>query len=802
MVPGRGPVLCASAIYAFRISDGASQRPADWYTAVSAHGGTDVIPDSMSPLPGAELLVLGAAAPVAGESREAFLRCGSIERHLVLRPDPDNPEAPLVTGPQSAVWHRDDNPGGRGGPEDERPPLIVDAQNPDRPLWLGPTPFDHPMRLRHVGTPSVESGTGWPDDADSAALHDAHEAFRTEALHPGDRLAFGGLAGEPRETRLPAYRITITSGRDDARCIAESTRIHCVALIPEADIGAMIWRTAIDLGDDDILGESVITLIAALEDAGSPVREPEHWGYIAAQRWLEPATALDDRPLLPAALAAAVTLPFQLPEGGDVIADRHAAAESWMHDEIGVPENPFVEKAPEEVNLVDKVNEAGSGDEIPDANAIEDMAAAALAVGKRRHEAAGFKEPDAAAQREPRARGRRLEAEIERRLSAPYQAPQERAIAEQLGVHAAGKQDAADVLGKLAEARTANHSPPLHWPALDEDEAERFGDRLAERLAEGDLERHADVSCAVVSDDSDKRRFAGRRLDGLLAEETVWRGVTFAACTATGASFVAARFESCEFRDCSFERVNFSRATFSGCSFEDCSFHELHIVEPVWMECRFERCVLDNVTLNEVALREVAFQDGSWRQVQLVEGLMVEVGLHGTRMEQVTFTNIHAPHTRFVRVGMFKVWAMATGFLGSVFEDVEARTCGFVAVCHFGESRFTRVSFAETGFSGALFAGAVFAPGCLFTTCDLTGAVFADNEISGVRFVQCALTASQWSNVRANDAWFFGALVRGVDFADTELGRAVFMDADIEGARFQPDKTIGADFRGTVGRKA
>ena len=60
------------------------------------------------------------------------------------------------------------------------------------------------------------------------------------------------------------------------------------------------------------------------------------------------------------------------------------------------------------------------------------------------------------------------------------------------------------------------------------------------------------------------------------------------------------------------------------------------------------------------------------------------------------------------------------------------------------------------------------------------------------------MTGTKWSNVRAPNGWFYGALLRGVDFGDTELANAVFTDADLEGTRWLADKTIGADFRGTV----
>ncbi len=798
-VPDRGAVLCASALLPFRLSDGECVTPADWYGAVSAHGGPGAIPDSMAPLPGAEVLVLGVLPPVVDVSRRASLRCGSIARRFVLYRDPSAPDAALLADPSAALWHDADNPAGRGGPDDERPPLIVDEAAPGRPVWLGPTPFDHPVRLRRVGVPDEHSGAGWPAGAHAAALHDAHEAFWAEALHPGEPLAWEGLSEHALETRLPRYRVSITSGRLDSRWIEENTRIHCVTLIPAADLAAVIWRAGIDLGGD-VLGESVGALVAALEDAASPAKDARHWGGIAADRWEDPILALDDRPLLPAAMASAVVLPFSTPGGEDPMDARRAATEAWIREEAGLPEeNPFASAAPEEANLAEKAREAIAGDAPPDANAVEALAGAALAAGKRRHEEAGFPEPSAERQREPVTRGARLDAETDKRLSVPYSTPHEVAVARQIRASAAPGLDPGEILGRIADARIQNPTPPLLWPALNEGEADRFGEKLAERLADGALERHIDVSGAIVIAGSERREISGRRLDGLLAEETTWRGMKFANCAFTASSFAGARFESCEFLDCTFERVNLSRATLTGCTFRACTFRDLQVAEPVWMESRLASCVWERVSMTDPAMRDVTFSGGAWREVQYSEGLLIGVELRETALREVTFANTHAPHSRFERLSMHKVWALAKGFPGGVFDEVEATTCGFLGTCHFDEARFNRTRFAETGFANAVFKDAQLAADCRFDACDLSGAAFENTTLRGVRFLQCAMTMSRWSGAKAADAWFFGSILRGVDFADTELARAVFTDADLEGAKLHPDRTIGADFRGALG---
>ena len=782
---------------------------ADWYQTIAKVAGPLTIPDTMAPVPGAEVLVLGPLDAVVDHRRDASLSCGPLERRFLLYPDPDaeKPDAPFQAGAPAAVWHVEDNPEGRGGPEDDRAPLIVAAEDRETPIWLGPTALDHPVRMRRAGKPDEQSGTGWPKDADPAVLYESHPGFWMEQLHPGAPLAYQGLAGADLNTNLPPYRVTITYGFSDGTDAntywdAAPTRIHCVTLIPCADMGAVIYRGSIPVGDDP-LGEDVHALIAALEDADAETKETDHWVEIAVERWDDPIKAMDDRPLLPKAMAATVSLPFAVPED-DPVAQRHAAAKAWLEEETGAPaENPF--GSPDDfAKMSDDMEDAAAGgdDKPPDIDTVGDIAAAALAASKRRHEEAGFEAPeaDAEAAREPEQRGAKLGPEMSRRLAAPYAAPTESDLAEHMRNIPNGTMDADETLEKIAGARAINPYPPLPWPALDETEGERFGERVVKQLKEKDFARHLDISSARVVDDEQRRvQIIGRRLDGVLAEETVWRGVDFIDCEFAGGSFAAATFDDCTFERCTMSEVNLSRATLSNCQLKDCELRDLNAVDPVWMDTRFDRCILEKVTLTDAAARDLVFTEGSWREVDWSEGLLVRVALKRTQMEQVTYISTHAPYSRFEGLSMFKVWAMTKGFPGSVFEEVQAKTCGFLGTCHFDESRFERVHFVDVGFTKAVFKDVHVARGCQFNNCDFSSAMFMSAELAGVRFVQCNMVTSIWLNAnRAAEAWFFGALLRGVDFDDTDLTRAVFTDADLEGTKFLPDKTIGADFRGTV----
>lgn len=818
-VPGRGNVLCLSAALPLRLSDSTPVPPADWYQAVADHGGPTAIPDAMAPVPGAEVLILGSVPPVVDSVREASVCCGEAMRNFTLRKNPEAPDTPWVPGPDMAAWHEQDNPMGRGGPEDSREPLILDSDRQERPLWLGATPPDHPHRTRHMGTPEATKGAGWASDASPKVHHEAHEGFWTSTLYAGDPLTITGLGENDLDTNLPHYRVNIASARMlpgvggeapnvPADWILETVRIHCVTLIPAADLGAVIWRSIIDVGDD-VLGERVVALVVALEDVDAPKRDEMDLGVIARERWMDPIQAADDRPLLPAAMAASVQLPFSVPDGGGEVAARQAAAEQWARDEMGLDknQNPF-----EKTEATKEFEKAAEGEEEqpPDLNALDAIAKGVLGQAKEKHEKIGFTDPPDQTEARPAIpRGVTLDAEIEKRLDRPYQSEREQQMVMGFQHAPAGalpKEE--DLLGKITEARLLSGQPSMYWPAFVEDEGERFGQKVFERLGKADLGRHIDVSGAILgsvagalatgmADDADNV-VSGRVFDGVLAEETIWRGIEFNNCELRETSFAGSRFENCVFRNCTFEKVNLSKVVFEYAEFSNCELRDLNGTEVVWMDSRFYDCTLERISLTDPGMRDVLFEGGAWREVQYSDALFIRVTIRNMEMYEVTYGLVHAPYSRFENVTMHKVWAMARGFPESVFENVDAKTCGFLSTCHFDGTTFDRVRFHQTGFTNAVFKDARLGVGCVFDTCDFSGAVFVATEQRETRFLNCSMATSIWWNTDATGAWFMGSTLRGVDFANTKLAQAVFTDADLEGTTFEADLTIGADFRGTV----
>ena len=797
-LPGFGYVLVVSSFYAFELATLAHVKPASWYERVAMYAGTMVVPDSLTTLPGAEAVVLGRGAPFAGTSqmREARVAVAGTELELLLNREREQPDAGAALGFEAACWERETNPGGRGGPGDDREPLVVDRADRETPLWLGPTPLDHPVRLACVA--EMDAGhaqPGWPPGTDSDVLFDAHPRLRLDRIDPGDRIELEAISEEDVSTRVPPYRITMTSGHENGEVRLERARIHTLALLPSAGIGAMLWRAAISLGDD-VMGTGVVALIAALEDADAPVKDAEHWGRIAVDRWLEPENALDDRPLLPPEMAKTIVLPWQIPPEGDSVTERYDQARSWMKNEMGVTgENPFEEKAGEEASVGDRAIEATKGEEKPPEGPEAQKAAdETLALARERHAKAGFAERPTE-ELEPELRGAALEPEIRTRLSGPYQSRRERNLHQAMqSVSIEGGQSPDEVLEKMVEGRKLAPTPGLPWPLMPPEEAMRFGEAVVERLHEEPLPVHVDIAGAFFGE----KRLSGKRLAGLLAEKTQWTDVAFFDCDLTGTTLAGATFERCRFESCRFERINLSGTRFTDCLFDTCHLVNFRASDVGLVAGLFLACTFDDVTLTDTALERTRFSRCSWRGVRILDAFWLDAVFEDAELDEVSFMDVDAPRWTFTNVTMRKTWFMNRGFPGSTFTNVTMDTCGMMNFFRMDECSFHSVRVRRTGFTNAFLAKVLIGPGCIFEECDLTGTKLLVATLDDARFIRCQLVMSQWAETTARRAWFHGCLMRGVDFADTELAGAVFTDADLAHTKMMPDKTIGADFRGTV----
>ena len=821
-VPRGRRVLCVSCILAFRIEDGVPVDPRDWYGAVASHAGPMAIPDSTAPLPGAEVLVLGPVGPVCEEpSRARLAFSGGFDVELVLRNDAADPSpGPAVrAGFDRAVLHPEHNPQGRE-PDGDPPPAVLLARNAEQPVWLGSTPFDHPLRVRAAGSfADFQQSRGWPPDADPWVLGEAHPLFRCERIDPGASLTLEGLFedGAPRTLRVPPYRIALTSAWRAEEFRSETMRIHTLAVIPTAGVAAAIWRSGIGLSEGDGIGEEIGALIVGVEDAASPPHDADHWAQIAMSRWIDPEEGLDDRPLLPPSLAHTVTLPFAPPGSDDPLVARHAAAEEWAKDQAGLAgENPFAERVPSANSAIEEAQAIdGREDEPPSAEAMAGVADAALGLARKRHAAAGFDPEARPPATDPLPRGARLEAEIAERLRAPFQSESERRLAQAAEhlrpeIEALGADPSKnDPVARIAQVRVMSPTPVLMWRTMPDAEAARFGAGFVASLAERHPFPFLDISGAHIVPSASGDRSLGHDPDEgltissesfalLLAEHLKVEHVTFVDCDFSDATLCGAEFAHCTFVRCTFARTNLSKASFGFCRFVESPWTDLRLVEPTWGETRFERCEWSGVQASDVAASDLVFEGGSLTDVQITDALWIRATMRAMRWSNVSLMDVHAPECLLEDLDIEKLWVTTKGFSKTVFRDVRADTCGFLSLVRFDHGRLERSRFTRCGFTRAVFNEVEIAPSCRFEECDFTSALFHKSVVDGARFARSTFVTSMWREVSAKEAWFLGCSLLSVDMRGVDLLRAVFTDSDMEAVQLDFERTIGADFRGTV----
>jgi len=803
-VPGRGNVLSCSAILPFRLSDGERIRPQLWYEAVSKVSPT-AVPDTLMPLSNTEVVFLGPLPPVTGRSREAYLLCGSLQSSYIFYPDV-NAEKPVPwePEPEAAVWHKDKNPVGRGGPNDSRRPLIVSKADPQNPVWLCPTPHMHPERMRRAGVSAEGDGAGWFADTDSTVFNEAHPSlWIAEGLRNADPLVLEGFSDNRIHINLPPYRVAVaTIGVQNIDL--QICRIHTVMLIPAAGLGAAIWRAAVDLRKADVLGGDVIAVVAGLEDKDEKPSPLDRWFQVFDDRYDNTRKAVDDRPLLPPSITAAMPAPYAAVQDDAEFKERYEAAQEWFKQESNMPDkNPYddpsfmpeeVKEASEKVGLDTEVDpETGP----KSMNEIDKSAMSVFEKNRERHEKAGFKDPDPEEHKKPVVRGEEeLQAEIPLRLSGPFRSLRERQIIENTGAGYLNKDYLESVLVRLVEPRLISPESISFWPILDEEQGKKFGEGLVERLVEGEpLKKYIDVSCAIVV----LANLSGISFDHLLAENTQWRDTEFRQVKMYKSTFVGGRFENCTFTNCEFDRVNLSNVHLVNCRFDNCRFSELNTEELNWRDVKCVHCELVNLSLISCNGYNMRFEHCKLHDLQWTDSVLEKPEFVGTEMRNVTLVQCLMVNSLYERVTMFKVWGMGRGMTLARFDQVVARTCGFVSMFRFDHASFSRVRFVGTGFTNVLFTHAQIDPGCIFDECDLTGSGFYETQATAVRFLGCGMTASSWIKVNAVDTWFYGAVLSGSFFDDeTELAGAVFAESNVSGVHFYPEKTIGADFTGTT----
>ena len=564
---------------------------------------------------------------------------------------------------------------------------------------------------------------------------------------------------------------------------------------PGRDSRAAAWRATVELDPHDPLGLRIEALVASLDDDDDPERGAEELGGIAVDRWTEAALALDDRPLLPRSLRSlnapigSVSAPCSQP---DPAAERVGQAMAWAEEGAGLPDgNPFA--GPADARAVREEIEALTAGREPaalDTAALAALGDRAVAMARERHEAAGFGVPP---EKEPRARKRRgtgIEAEVALRLESAFVSERERALRASVLGHGAEGLDADEILAGLARARAGSPAPMTAWAPLAADEALRFGEALRKAIGAGSLPPHADVSHAGV----EGLRFEGGSCIELLAERTAWRDAVLEGVRFSGGTLAGSTWSGVVLSGCRFDGVNLGQARFEGCVFDSCEIAgvpaaDLTIVDTEFRDCRFERLDWTDPALRERDLRARDLERGRDRG-----GASRGDDDRGDRARpgDVPLDVRAGDELPAVRR------STRSGRWGRVFRAVASRRCrrgpaASSARCTSTSAQLRASTFEDTGFSGAVFERARIDDRTRFERCDFTGAAFAATHIAGATLVDCGLCASTWDEVDARRVRMRGAVLRGVDLRGVELAGAAIIESDLEGARFEPERTEGAD---------
>ena len=199
-----------------------------------------------------------------------------------------------------------------------------------------------------------------------------------------------------------------------------------------------------------------------------------------------------------------------------------------------------------------------------------------------------------------------------------------------------------------------------------------------------------------------------------------------------------------------------------------------------------------------MAASDLVFEGGSLQDVQITDALWIRATMRAMRWSNVALMDVHAPECLLEDLDIEKLWVTTKGFSKTVFRDVRADTCGFLSLARFDHGRLERSRFTRCGFTRAVFNDVEIASSCRFEECDFTSALFHKSVVDGARFARSTFVTSMWRETSAKEAWFLGCSLLSVDMRGVDLLRAVFTDSDMEAVQLDFERTIGADFRGTV----
>jgi uncharacterized protein YjbI with pentapeptide repeats len=779
--------LTVTSLVGFSLADGAAGAPrlvpeiALWPAIAEVTGG---LVDEGLPKPRGEVLVYGSCHTPNGKPLPVSyvrVQLGAVDKKLAIIgdrywretawKDPCTEPAPFTEMPLG--WDRAfggpdyaKNPLGRGiageggrvalpNVEHARGLITSPSQRPE-PAGFGPLDVAWPQRTGLAGTYDgrwLEEGfPGFARDTDSAFFSTASadqrivgffrgdESFVLENLHPTRARIAGTLPRVAARTFVRAR----ARGREFE---SVTMRLDSVVLLPEKEIGILVFRGTVDVEEDD--AADVTHVLAACEDLAAP-RDVAHYRKALESRLdkdQSPFLALQEDDMLPAfakgtgleALLKGAT--SKVDAGGDAIKKKVEAQVRAQLEAQGLDADETLAKAkaqPKPPGL-EGLSALGKG---PDLSAPGGFAAFEKAVNEALAAATTYAE----ATKEKLLAGARKEVgEL-----PPSPPPQAGPPAPQ----------APRILASLAEANTpvdAATTAKLH----DADaqmlaayrETAHFMDAatgvdLSGRTMRGENHRDALLAGAnLTKTDLSKADLAG----ALLAHATL-RGTRFDGATLEGANLGASIVDGACFDGANLKKATLARAKLVAASFKGADLTDVDLLEAELGALDFEGAIASGISfLPGLDLTKCRFSKAILSKANFLETKLDGVDFAEAILELVTFLKVSAN--------------------GASFRGANLRGFHAVAGC----------SLRDANFDGANLDGA-FLRGA-----DLRGATFVGASLKGTDLSECDLTGANLSRVRAREVMLVranltGASLRDADFMDAMLQKSTLDGADMSGA--------------------
>ena len=264
-------------------------------------------------------------------------------------------------------------------------------------------------------------------------------------------------------------------------------------------------------------------------------------------------------------------------------------------------------------------------------------------------------------------------------------------------------------------------------------------------------------------------------------------------------------FQDCSFERVRLERVNLLQTMFLNCRFEDCVFSDCQILQTRWINCagtdlRISGGELSEALFSQVRLSRLEFAQAG-QQVVLAESAFEHLVFNGAGCDQniltisdCTFGAVAAESATWRNcsaVGVdLSVWSL---------ENAKFERCSFIRAIgngvDFSNIRFELCNLYQSEFREARF---LWAEGSIFAECDLAKTNFTEANLKGALFAKSKAMEARFERACLDGALFPKATLTGAYFAGATAKQSVWADADLTDANFEGVNAFRSTFRNAV----